>query len=76
MYEAFGTAFLMITINWSLGNPHGITIGLFTSIVTLGWATGGHFNPAVTMGVLVKQTYSKGVCLKDNLLFAVSIIVS
>jgi glycerol uptake facilitator-like aquaporin len=54
MYEAFGTAFLMITINWSLGNPHGITIGLFTSIVTLGWATGGHFNPAVTMGVLIK----------------------
>jgi glycerol uptake facilitator-like aquaporin len=54
-----GTAFLLISINWSLGNASGITIGLLISIVTLGWVSGGHFNPAVTVGVFLKETFSK-----------------
>lgn len=59
IYEMLGTAFLLISINWSLGNASGITIGLLISIITLGWVSGGHFNPAVTMGVFIKETFSK-----------------
>jgi glycerol uptake facilitator-like aquaporin len=59
IYEMLGTGFLLMGINWSLGNAAGITIGLLISIVTLGWVSGGHFNPAVTTAVLIKETFKK-----------------
>jgi glycerol uptake facilitator-like aquaporin len=75
-YEALGTAFLLICINWSRGNASGITVGILISIVTLGWASGGHFNPAVTIGVLIKETYSKRIPLSTNFCFAFGIILA
>jgi len=48
-----------------------VGLALFCAISILGNVSGGHFNPAVTMGVLVKDGMSK---LQQNLVFAVMII--
>ena len=76
IYEGLGTAILLISINWSLGSPTGIAAAIMICIITIGWASGGHYNPAVTLGVLVKETLSKEVGLKKNIWFAILIILS
>ena len=72
LYEALGTATLLLAINWtSGGNPYAISITIFAAIVVFGSVSGAHFNPAVTIAVLIKN----GKIAKD-LPFAVMIIVS
>ena len=67
-----GTATLLLTINWtSGGNPFAIAITILAAIVVFGSVCGAHFNPAVTIGVLIKN----GNIAKD-LPFAIMIIVS
>ena len=51
LYEMIGTALFIYCILVSHGNPLGVVIGLFSSIIIFGGITGGHFNPAVSIGV-------------------------
>ena len=53
IYEALGTALLMTAINWCNGRVQAISIMIFTCYVIFGPICGGHFNPAVTIGVLI-----------------------
>ena len=71
LYEALGTATLLIAINWSGGSPYAISIVVFAAIVVFGSVCGAHFNPAVTIAVLIKN----GDLVKD-LPFASLIILS
>ena len=55
LYEFIGTAFLITSINLSLhpGNPIYVGLTLMANIMIFGGLTGGHFNPAVSTGVLI-----------------------
>lgn len=72
LYEALGTATLLMSINMTSGyNPYAISITIFAAIVVFGSVCGAHFNPAVTIAVLIKNgNFSK------DLPFALLIIVS
>ena len=52
-YELLGTALFVYCILTSMGNPLAAVVGLFSSIIVFGGITGGHFNPAVSIGVFL-----------------------
>ena len=57
--EFLGTAILLIAINHSstFGGHQPLAVGmsLFCIIVIFGGISGGHFNPAVSIGVLIAE---------------------
>ena len=56
LYEALGTAFLLYAINMQNGfgfGVFGIAFTIFACILIGGPITGGHYNPAVSLGVFV-----------------------
>ena len=53
VYEMIGTALFIYCILVSHGNPLAVAIGLLSSIIIFGGITGGHFNPAVSIGVYI-----------------------
>jgi len=53
IYEALGTALFTYCIIVSTANAVAASLGLFAMIVIFGSVTGGHFNPAVTIGVFL-----------------------
>ena len=55
MYEALGTAILLCIYNMTGGKSEGLGIGLFIGVAVLGPVSGGHFNPAVTLAVFIKE---------------------
>lgn len=69
--ELAGTALFIFNIIVSNGNASAVPIALFASIILFGAVTGGHFNPAVTIGVYVNQGK-----WKENLGFALLIMFS
>jgi len=70
-YELLGTATFVYMVLVSTGNQFAVPLGLFASILIFGGVTGGHFNPAVTLGVYIhEQKYS------ENLPFAILIMIS
>lgn len=70
IYEAMGTALFLYCILASNGNAFAVIMGLFASIMIFGGVTGGHFNPAVTIGVYT----ARGQYGKD-LIFMIMIIM-
>ena len=53
VYECIGTAFFIYLILISTGDAIAVPVALFSMIIIFGQVTGGHFNPAVTLGVYV-----------------------
>ena len=52
-YEMLGTGLFVYGILVSGGNALAVPIALFASIIIFGGITGGHFNPAVSLGVFI-----------------------
>ncbi len=77
IFEGIGTAILLIAINLSgksgTNPPMVISLGLFTGAILSGRLTGAHFNPAVTIGVMVADDSRK---LRKNLPLAIVMIIS
>lgn len=73
IYEAIGTALFTYCILVSTGDAIAGALALFAMIVIFGDVTGGHFNPAVTLGVLVWQFFESDPISK--LILSVMIIV-
>ena len=77
LYEFMGQVFFMYAVLVSGGSGSdtwGITgpLALFAIVNIWGGVSGGHFNPAVTLGVFVRERESFG----ENFCFMVSIIIS
>ena len=59
IYEAFGTSILIISANWgSLSGFKSVAVsyGIFAYIAIMSTVSGSNFNPAVTLGILIKGT--------------------
>ena len=50
--EMIGTSFFLYGIIMT-GSPASVPFSLFASILLFGGITGGHFNPAVSLGVYI-----------------------
>ena len=75
-YEGFGTALLLISVNWGALGPSQATavgFGIWTYILFLSPMCGGHVNPAVTLAVLIKSGMNE---IKQNLITAILIMLS
>jgi len=62
LYEAIGTCIFTFGINMSVdfsnnfkADPMSVGLLYFVNICFLGVLSGGHFNPAVSLGVLIKE---------------------
>ena len=76
LYEVFGTALLLISINLSVSQMpeenHGHTDGqavaasIFVSILVFGHLSGGHFNPAVTLAVWIKESFRSNTSVEHG----------
>ena len=80
VYEMLGTAMLMTGINWSSSisstedpinlKPIGITMGLYAAILIFGDPGGAHYNPAVTVGVFIKEGKLSNIPIALMMIFA------
>ena len=76
LFEMIGTANLLYAVNTSQSGsfvPFAVGLTIFGNICIFGEVTGGHFNPAVTIGVLVAEGREM---LGRNIKFALMIICS
>ena len=74
MREFLGTAFLLFAVNASQGKPEAVAGTLFVNIwILAGPLNGGHFNPAVTTAVLIREGTIK---FGENILIAILLILS
>jgi glycerol uptake facilitator-like aquaporin len=74
IFEALGTATLLIAINWGANGgaqAYAVGITIFANIMFFGAVSGGHFNPAVTIGVYIREGDYGG-----NAIFMLLIIAS
>ena len=68
--ELFGTAIFIYMILVSTGDELAVPLALFSVILIFGGITGGHFNPAVTLGVYFNEgKYT------ENLVYCILIIM-
>ena len=69
--EMFSTAFLLIAINWGQ-NVISIAYALTSFIIIAGGVGGCNMNPAVSIGILIKERENKS----EQTVFCIMIIVS
>ena len=69
--EMLGTAFFVYGIMINGADNAGVAFALFASVIIFGGITGGHFNPAVTLGVYIQEAK-----FATNLLFMIEIIIA
>ena len=72
LYEMIGTCMFTTMILISKANAEAAALGLFSQIIIFGDVTGGHFNPAVTLGVMISQISHEPMA---QILFAAMIII-
>ena len=77
-FEAIGTALLLIAINAGIQihpsfQPFAIGMIIFANIVMFGKVTGGHFNPAVTIGILFRDGKAN---FKNNAWYSLWLIIA
>ena len=75
LFELLGTAMLLISINWASTSdsiPTAVGLTVFVCIQIFGPISGGHFNPAVTLGMLWKEGKEH---FGRNLIFSFFIII-
>ena len=55
LHEAFGTMLLLLAVNLGAagGQAEAVCITIFVAFVIAGPVSGGHLNPAVTIGVWI-----------------------
>ena len=74
-YEMVGTAILIMAVN--LGNgyftPLAVGMTLYVIIGIFGSVSGGHFNPGVTLSVLIREGFQN---FGENIKFALCIWVA
>jgi len=81
LHELLGTCWLFCTVNMTAGKSYqavAVGLSLIANIILLGPISNSHVNPAVTLGVLVREAgeeRSKGKMGK-NVAFAVMIMLS
>ena len=72
LYEAMGTSLFTYCILVSTADAIAASLSLFAMIVIFGPVTGGHFNPAVTLGVGLWQIFKGNII--SSLIMSVLII--
>lgn len=75
LYEAVGTAMLLISINWGASGgyqPVCIAITVLAAIINLGPICGAHFNGAVTIAVFIQEITN----WRENILYCLVILLS
>ena len=81
LYEVIGTGLLIIAVNWSAASGFQtwiVGLQLAVNIILLGPVSNSHCNPAVTLGVLIRESIeerSKGLGTA-NFLYALGIWAS
>jgi len=73
-FEFIGTANLLYAINTSTESgmaPYGAGLTIMANICIFGQVTGGHFNPAITLAVLIAEGRAN---FSKNILFALSLM--
>ena len=74
--ELLGTGFLSAALNWggcSGGTPQCVGLAVFIMAQVFGPVSGGHFNPAVTVAMLIKHRHEK---CGPTVLYSLLIIVA
>jgi len=77
VYEIIGMIIFMLCYNWGaaastqVGHAVCICFGMFTAHIICNQVSGAHFNPAVTIAILIKEGKIKANCkLASFIIFA------
>ena len=57
--ETFGTFILVFSVSVTQGNPLSVAPALWAAMISTGFISGGQFNPAVSIAVIVNSLLSK-----------------
>lgn len=62
LYELIGTAVLVGALNISGGKTEALGLALFMIIMAFGPVSGAHVNPAVSLGIFIKESKIENLC--------------
>jgi aquaporin Z len=80
LYEFLGTCFFLLCINWQAAQPGPgamwVGLCLYVNVLAFGSVSGGHFNPAVTLAVFLKEASIGRNSTASNGVYAALIVVA